>query len=110
MISCGCSPRKSREAGPRPRFWKASHSPRGTSSAERALRWWLRRYWRRGLHSLPLRLLRFSLLLLSRSEPPQLFVRPPGSTRVADHECWDLAVLLFTMARTPVADHKVAPP
>ena len=44
------------------------------------------------------------------SEPPQLFVRPPGKASVADYESWDIAVLLFTMARSPVADHKVAQP
>ena len=47
---------------------------------------------------------------LLSAEPPQLFVRPPGKASVADYESWDIAVLLFTMARSPVADHKVAQP
>src|SRR6478672_4311323 len=49
-------------------------------------------------------------LKTSLSEPPQLFVRPPGKASVADYETWDIAVLLFTMARSPVADHEVAQP
>ena len=51
-----------------------------------------------------------SLMPPPLSEPPQLFVRPPGKASVADYESWDIAVLLFTMARSPVADHKVAQP
>src|SRR6476469_2401858 len=51
-----------------------------------------------------------SLLLPPLSEPPQLFVRPPGKASVADYESCDIAVLLFTMARSPVADHEVAQP
>src|SRR5205823_6271846 len=44
------------------------------------------------------------------SEPPQLLVRPTGKASIADYESWDIAVLLFTMARSPVADHEVAQP
>ena len=49
-------------------------------------------------------------LLSSLSELPELFVRPPGKASVADYESWDIAVSLFTMARSPAADHKIAQP
>src|SRR3954447_18047247 len=108
MISCGCSPRKSRRRGRARGFGRHRIAPRYIIGRTR-------------ITMVAQVLLAASLSFLT-TPPPALLslaafsqraasvVRSPGSTRVADHECWDLAALLFTMARTPVADHQVAPP